>query len=132
MVNIGTGNLVLQEDDMNVPHKGVALAYRRTYNLQSGHDVNGSDGSAPSMTGNGWTSTWDAHISGDPTRAIAVWDIDGARYDYVLGSDGKSWLSQTAGQHATLDLGRQVRDAVDEEVRYAVRLLCAQRHGVVR
>ncbi len=102
MVNIGTGNLVLQEDDMNVPHKGVALAYRRTYNLQSGHDVNGSDGSAPTLIGNGWTSTWDAHISGDPTRAVAVWDIDGARYDYVLGSDGKSWLSQTPGQHATL------------------------------
>jgi YD repeat-containing protein len=102
MVNIGTGNLLLQEDDMNVPHKGVALAYRRTYNMQSGHDVNGSDGSAPTLIGNGWTSTWDAHISGDPTHAIAVWDIDGARYDYVLGSDGKSWLSQTAGQHATL------------------------------
>ncbi|MDP9025524.1 MAG: DUF6531 domain-containing protein [Candidatus Eremiobacteraeota bacterium] len=49
MVNVGTGNLLVQGDDMSVPHKGIAMAFRRTYNSQSQHDVNGSDGSAPSM-----------------------------------------------------------------------------------
>ena len=101
MVNIGTGNVLLQEDDMEVAHKGIALAYRRTYNLQSGHDVNGSDGSWPTVQGNGWTSTWDAHLSGDPTHAITVWDIDGAKYTYTLAGDGKTWLAPP-GQHATL------------------------------
>jgi YD repeat-containing protein len=101
MVNVGTGNVVLQEDDMEVAHQGIALAYRRTYNLQSGHDVSGSDGSWPTVQGNGWTSTWDAHLSGDPSKAITVWDIDGARYAYTLAADGVSWVAP-AGQHATL------------------------------
>ena len=102
MVNVGTGNFVLQQDDMSVPHKGIATAFRRTYNSQSQHDVNGSDGAAPSMNGNGWTSTFDAHLSGSPTGTISVWDIDGARYDYGLASDGVTWNSLTPGQHATL------------------------------
>ena len=101
MANVGTGNVILDEDDMTVPHKGVALAYRRTYNSQSGHDVNGSDGSWPTLQGNGWTTTWDAHLSGDPAHAVTVWDIDGSRYDYTLASDGATWLPPP-GQHASL------------------------------
>ncbi len=101
MANVGTGNVVLGEDDMAVPHKGIALAYRRTYNMQSGHDVNGSDGSWPTLQGNGWTTTWDAHLSGDPAHVITVWDIDGGRYDYTLAGDGVTWLAPP-GQHATL------------------------------
>ena len=101
MVNVGTGNLLLQDDDMNVPHKGMALAFRRTYNSQSLHDVAGSDGAARSIYGNGWTNTFDAHLSGDPSSgALTVWDIDGARYDYT-GSDTGGWTGPP-GQHATL------------------------------
>ena len=101
MVNVGTGNLLLQDDDMNVPHKGVALAFRRTYNSQSLHDVAGSDGAARSMYGNGWTNTFDAHMSGDPNSGtLTVWDIDGARYDYT-GTDAGGWTGPP-GQHATL------------------------------
>jgi YD repeat-containing protein len=98
MVNVGTGNLVLQDDDMNVPHKGIALAFRRTYNSQSLHDVYGDDG-APGMYGNGWTSTFDAHLSGT-SSSINVWDIDGAMYTYTFQSNG-TWQAP-AGQHATL------------------------------
>ena len=101
MANVGTGNVVLDEDDMAVPHKGIAFAYRRTYNMQSGHDVSGSDGSWPTLQGNGWTTTWDAHLSGDPAHGITVWDIDGGRYDYTLAGDGVTWLAPP-GQHATL------------------------------
>ena len=87
MVNVGTGNVLLQDDDMVVPHKGVSLAFRRTYNSQSLHDVAGSDGTPPGMYGNGWTNTFDAHVSGDANGGtLSVWDIDGARYDYA-GSD---------------------------------------------
>jgi hypothetical protein len=86
---------------MSVPHKGIALAFRRTYNSQSGHTVTGNDGAQPSLYGNGWTSTWDAHLTGDATHNISVWDVDGARYDYVIASDGVTWLP-SAGQHALL------------------------------
>jgi YD repeat-containing protein len=101
MTNVGTGNLVLQDDDMNVAHKGVAVAFRRTYNSQSLHDVNGRDASVPSMYGNGWTNTFDAHLSGSRTGTITVWDIDGARYDYTVAADGVTYVAP-AGQHATL------------------------------
>ena len=101
MVNVGTGNLLVQDDDMSVPHKGIAMAFRRTYNSQSQHDVNGSDGSAPSMYGNGWTNTFDAHLSSSAANITTVWDIDGAHYDYTLADDGVTWTPPT-GQHATL------------------------------
>lgn len=101
MVNVGTGNLLLQEDDMTVPHKGLSLAFRRTYNSQSLHDAAGTDGAQPSMYGNGWTNSFDAHITGSSTGTINVWDIDGARYDYTLAADGVTRIAPP-GQHATL------------------------------
>jgi len=101
MVNVGSGNLLLQDSDMEVPHKGITLGFRRTYNSQSQHDVNGTDGSAPSMYGNGWTNTFDAHLSGSTPGVTTVWDVDGARYDYTLAGDGVTWIPP-AGQHATL------------------------------
>ncbi len=101
MVNVGTGNMLLQENDMAVPHKGMSLAFRRTYNSQSQHDVAGTDGTEPSMYGNGWTSTFDAHLSGSTTGTISVWDIDGARYDYTLAADGVTRVAPP-GQYATL------------------------------
>ena len=91
MVNVGTGNLVVQDDDMSVPHKGIALAFRRTYNLQSQHDTAGTDGAVPGMYGNGWTNTFDAHLSGSRTGTMSVWDVDGARYDYTVAADGARW-----------------------------------------
>jgi len=101
MVNVGTGNVLLQDDDMNVPHRGLALALRRTYNSQSLHDVAGTDGARAGMYGNGWTNTFDAHVSGDPAGGtLSVWDIDGARYDYT-GSDAAGW-TRPPGQHASL------------------------------
>ncbi len=99
MVNIGTGNLLFQDDDMNVPHKGLALAFRRTYNSQSLHTVagggaedNGNGWAGPGMYGNGWTNTFDAHtVSLSPTQE-SVYDIDGARYDYTVPSDPAQWV----------------------------------------
>ena len=101
MVNVGTGNVLLQDDDMSVPHKGIALAFRRTYNSQSQHDGSGSDGTPPGMYGNGWTNTFDAHLSGSSAGTMSVWDIDGARYDYTLAADGVTRIPPP-GQHATL------------------------------
>jgi len=101
MVNVGSGNLVLQDDDMTVPHKGVALDFLRTYNSQSQHDVNGTDGSTPSLYGNGWSNTFDAHLSSNSPGVTTVWDGDGSRYDYTLAGDGVTWTAPP-GQHATL------------------------------
>jgi YD repeat-containing protein len=99
MVNVGTGNFLLQADDMSVPHKGIALAFRRTYNSQSGHDALSTDGSSLGMYGNGWTNNFDAHIAKGPTGIVSVYDIDGARYDYTPGPSG---YAPPPGQHATL------------------------------
>jgi hypothetical protein len=101
MVNVGTGNMLLQDDDMAVPHKGISLTFRRTYNSQSQHDTLGTDGAVPSLYGNGWTNTFDAHLSGSRTGTISVWDVDGARYDYTVAADGVTMVPPP-GQHATL------------------------------
>ena len=89
MANVGTGNVLLQDDDMTVPNKGIALAFRRTYNSQSLHDVSASD-AAPwywkpaGLYGNGWTNTFDAHLVRTPDGAHwSVFDIDGTRYDFT-------------------------------------------------
>ncbi|HEY6237429.1 MAG TPA: DUF6531 domain-containing protein, partial [Candidatus Elarobacter sp.] len=101
MVNVGTANMLLQDDDMAVSHKGISLAFRRTYNSQSQHDTAGTDGAVPSMYGTGWTNTFDAHLSGSRTGTISVWDVDGARYDYTVAADGVTMVPPP-GQHATL------------------------------
>jgi YD repeat-containing protein len=94
MVNVGTGNLLLQDDDMSVPHKGIAMAFRRTYNSQSGHNVNATDAAGllwepPGMYGNGWTNTFDAHLVRSTDNTVfSVFDIDGARYDYSSPANG--------------------------------------------
>jgi YD repeat-containing protein len=115
MVNVGTGNLLFQDDDMIVPHKGLSLAFRRTYNSQSLHTVagggledNGNGWAGPGMYGNGWTNTFDAHtVSISPTQE-SVYDIDGARYDYTLPADPAQWVpgmiatSVTPGNYTAL------------------------------
>ena len=107
MVNVGTGNVLLQDDDMSVPHKGIALAFRRTYNSQSGHDVNASDAAGwywkpPGMYGNGWTNTFDAHLVRTPDGSLwSVFDIDGARYDFTP-APGVGVYSAVPGNHTTL------------------------------
>jgi YD repeat-containing protein len=104
MANIGTGNVLVQADDMAIAHKGIGLAFRRTYNSLSQHDYVGTDGSQISNYGAGWTNTFDAHIalnSGNQYgQGISVYDIDGARYDYL--SDGQGHWLPPAGQYATL------------------------------
>ncbi|MDB5070060.1 MAG: hypothetical protein JWM87_1171 [Candidatus Eremiobacteraeota bacterium] len=105
MANVGTGNVLLQDDDMAVPNKGISLAFRRTYNSQSLHDVNASD-AAPwywkpaGLYGNGWTNTFDAHLVRTPDSSqLSVFDIDGTRYDFVPGG---GWYSPVPGNDTTL------------------------------
>ncbi|MDE2570906.1 MAG: RHS repeat protein, partial [bacterium] len=100
MVNVANGNLIVQADDMSVANKGIALAFRRTYNSMSQHDTAGSDGSTPSNYGNGWTNTFDAHLATNSLGGITVFDIDGARYDY--GPNGKGGYTPPAGVRAVL------------------------------
>lgn len=100
MVNVGTGNLLIQDADMAVPHKGMTMAVRRTFNSQNAlTTMAGTTPSRSSLYGNGWTNTFDAHIVAT-SSGMSIYDINGARYDYV--SSGGGWVSATAGQHATL------------------------------
>lgn len=100
LVNVANGNMIVQDDDIEVPERGIDLAFRRTYNEQSGHDYVNTDGSTMSNYGEGWTNNFDAHIGYDPAaNAISVYDIDGARYDYTW--NGSAWAAPP-GQHATL------------------------------
>jgi len=104
MVNVGTGNLLLQDDDMAVPHKGIAMAFRRTYNSQ-GAQANPPTAYATwqSLYGNGWTNTFDAHLVQTISGLKSVYDIDGARYDYqAAGGTPMTYVSVTPGQHAVL------------------------------
>lgn len=104
MINVGTGNLVVQASDMSVPNKGVDLAFLRTYNSQSTHDYVNTDGSVPSNFGDDWTNTFDAHMATNSAGNLSVFDVDGARYDYGGGyiNGGTQCFTPPAGQFATL------------------------------
>jgi YD repeat-containing protein len=101
MVNVGTGNLVLQATDVDIPERGLDLVVRRTYNSQSLHDASGDDGSEPGVYGNGWTNTYDAHLVFQSNGSISVYDIDGTRCDYAPDGSG-NWIA-CAGEHAILE-----------------------------
>jgi YD repeat-containing protein len=100
MVNVGNGNLLVQADDADVHERGVDLAFQRTYNSQSTHDANNTDGSVPANYGDGWTNTFDAHLAYDGANTISVYDIDGTRYDYT--ADGNGNWAPPAGQYGKL------------------------------
>jgi YD repeat-containing protein len=101
MANVGTGNVLLQDDDMAVPHKGIAMVFRRTYNSQSSAAVMSGDLQTwKSLYGNGWTNTFDAHVIRWSPTQFSVFDIDGARNDYVM-SNGQT-VAALPGDHATL------------------------------
>jgi len=102
MVNVGNGNLIVQSDDIDIPERGIDLAFRRTYNSGSLNDTNansGNDDGSPNenVYGNGWTNTFDAHVAANTSGGISVFDIDGARYDYT--PNGTGCLTPPAGMH---------------------------------
>lgn len=93
LINVASGNLILQDTDVDVPERGVDLTFARTYN----HEM----GAQPSW-GGGWTDTWSARMYYDAGRnELSVLDDTGARYDYCSNGDG-GWNSCTAGEHAQL------------------------------
>ncbi|MEO6912736.1 MAG: DUF6531 domain-containing protein, partial [Candidatus Baltobacteraceae bacterium] len=104
MVNVATGNLIVQADDIDIPERGIDLAFRRTYNSQSQRDWTSQgwdDGSpGPGMYGNGWTNTFDAHLALNNTGGISVYDIDGARYDWA--PSGTGCQTPPVGEYGTL------------------------------
>lgn len=101
LLNVGTGNLLIQTADVAIPERGLGLVMQRTYNSQSLHDANGDDGSEPATFGNGWTNTYDAHIVLQSNGDISVYDIDGTRCDYTPQTGG-TW-KPCLGQFATLE-----------------------------
>ena len=107
MINIANGNLITQSDDMSVPNKRIEFAFRRTYNSMSNHTYANGDGSTPSLYGDRWTNTFDAHIAYNNftpvngQQGVSVFDIDGARYDYAPIGDGHTF-TPPAGQFAIL------------------------------
>lgn len=105
MVNVATGNLIVQADDMAISHKGIELAFRRTYNSFSTHDYANTDGSVVDNYGDGWTNTFDAHIAFNDLsggQGISVFDIDGARYDYTAVCNPNCVWTPPPGQFASL------------------------------
>jgi RHS repeat-associated protein len=103
MANVANGNLIVQADDVDIPERGIDLAFRRTYNSQSQHDSAGSDGSVPSVYGDGWTNTFDAHIAYNATtQVISVYDIDGAQYNYTYVTSSGTWQAPPGMQGTTM------------------------------
>jgi YD repeat-containing protein len=102
MVNVANGNLVVQANDVDVPERGIDLAFRRTYNSQSAHDTTDSDSSVASIYGNGWTNTFDAHMGfNSATNTLSVYDVDGTRYDFSANGSG-GWTPPPGMQGTTL------------------------------
>ena len=116
MVNVANGNLLVQADDIDVPERGIDLAFRRTYNSQSAHDTVGSrTARRSSVYGNGWTNTFDAHLSYNSTaNVMSVYDIDGARYDFTANGSG-GWTPGAGMQATSLMLRWWRRLPLDEE-----------------
>lgn len=102
LVNVGNGNMIVQAGDLDIHERGVDLAFGRTYNSQSQHDAAGTDGATPSVFGNGWTNTFDAHIAYNAALNIySIYDVDGARYDYTSNGSG-GWNPPPGMQGTTL------------------------------
>ena len=99
-INVGNGNLVFAATDVDVPERGIDLAFQRVYNVQSQHDASNTDGSTPGNYGDGWTNNFDAHLAYHGANTISVYSGDGARYDYT--ADGSGHWTPPAGQHAAL------------------------------
>ncbi|MBV8364761.1 MAG: RHS repeat protein, partial [Candidatus Eremiobacteraeota bacterium] len=59
----------------------------------------GTDGSAPSLYGDGWTNSLDAHVASNDQGGYSIYDIDGARYDYNTPLGNGVWAPPT-GQYA--------------------------------
>ncbi|HEY0396300.1 MAG TPA: DUF6531 domain-containing protein [Candidatus Elarobacter sp.] len=91
LVNVANGNLLLQTTDLAIPHFGLDLVVDREYNSTSQYDVNDSDGSQPSVFGNGWTSSLDAHIALNASGGISIFDGKGTRWDYAPDGSG-GWI----------------------------------------
>lgn len=73
MANVGNGNLVFQVDDIDVPERGIDLAFRRTYNSQSQHDWHNADGEGHNIYGNGWTNNLEAHLDDGPSGNLTIY-----------------------------------------------------------
>ena len=105
MVNVGNGNVIVQADDVDVHERGIDLAFRRTYNSQSQHNWANTDASVKSNFGNGWTNTFDAHVAyytSGGTTYLSVYDIDGARYDYI--GNNSTWIAPPGMQGTSIGL----------------------------
>jgi RHS repeat-associated protein len=107
MVNLGSSrNLMVQADDLGIPHRWIDASLRRTYNSYSQHDYANTDGTVASSFGNGWTNSFDAHLAtnsgANGTYGITVYDTDGARYDYTPTDSTGNAFTPPPGQHAML------------------------------
>jgi len=100
LANVVTGNVLLTSTDLAIPHFGLDLLVTRAYNSMSSYDVNTTDGSQPSVFGNGWTSNLDAHIALNGSGGLAIYDGTGARWDYSPNGSG-GWTAPP-GQYAIL------------------------------
>lgn len=104
MANVGNGNLIVQANDLDIPERGIDLAFRRTYNSLSKHDASNTDNSTASIFGNGWTTTLDAHVAYAANGTVLeVYDIDGARYDYTANGSG-AWIAPPGMQGTSIAL----------------------------
>lgn len=103
MVNVGTGNLLVTADDVDVPEQGIDLAFRRVYNAQSLHDANGDDGGDPSIFGNRWTNNLDASIIyNSAANTMTVYDLEGTPCVYIANVNAPGGWQPCTGEYATL------------------------------
>lgn len=102
-VNIATGNLLIAAADMDIANLDVPFNFTRSYNSMSKHDAQGSDGSSPSLFGNGWTNTLDVHMAANgPSNKLFIYDSTGMRYDYTADTQHQGQWDAMSGVHSKL------------------------------
>jgi YD repeat-containing protein len=102
MVNVGTGNLVVSTMDVDIPERGIDLAFQRVYNMQSLHDYAADDGGDRAIFGNRWTNNFDANMVYDSVaNTITVYDLNGTACTYA--SDGQGGWVPCTGRYESLE-----------------------------
>jgi len=96
-VNAATGNLVLEDTDLEIPGRGPVVTIRRTYNSRSAED---------GPFGLGWTFSLGMRIREDVSGNVFWTDEDGTVHRFTKNADGSYTLRQPGEPlAATKELG---------------------------
>jgi len=80
-INMASGNLVFQKNDLTIPGRGSIIEFNRTYNSRS---------SNTGLTGYGWSSNWETRLKVPPNfyGPVTLVDEDGTEHIFARQTNG--------------------------------------------